>query len=292
MPLTQRTVSRRQSDVHYCDYTSHAAVVPGVQVRTDSLRRVGDLRTRSRSESEIFRRDNSLAWTATRRNAPAVTTRLSEFPCGEDRHPVGHADDRAKGLDFPIRRCSSGVTTAGLGVAFPRFFRASERTFSARHSSRRSGRSAAIGADAWKSCKRSRPEHPADSSRLATRLSKFRPEREMNNREVHYRRWARREESIIRAPSRKTEARADSLLSRLNPPAIAQSEVRISRPRAPIVRVCEASIGFHLLLQATEAAVVGETIRVHWPSSRPPERGRSSFSLISIRLEFVVSIAE
>ncbi|MEP2309158.1 MAG: primosomal protein N', partial [Rhodopirellula bahusiensis] len=68
---------------------------------------------------------------------------------------------------------------------------------------------------------------------------------------------------IIRGPLEdKTESVADAIVDRLEKARdLLKAEVRILGPAPPPIVKISGKYRFHLLLQATEAAVVGEVIR-------------------------------
>ena len=165
----------------------------------------------------------------------------------------------AKGLDFP-NVLLVGVINADSALHFPDF-RAAERTFQlVTQVAGRTGRGNRGGRVIVQTFS---PEHPAIQAASRHDYEQFAATEMIHRRKFNYPPLGSVGRIIIRGGVEEvTEAVADSLLSRLE--AARQSlgvEVRILGPAPPPISKLRGKYRFHILLQSSRAAELGETIR-------------------------------
>lgn len=258
MPLTHHRDGGKAM-CHYCDYT--IGTPPWCPAcRFDGIR-YGGLGTQKLEveaknkfpDAKIARMDGD-----TMKRPGSHQRVLSEFRSGEIDVLLG-TQMIAKGLDFP-NVLLVGVINADSALHFPDF-RAAERTFQlVTQVAGRTGRGDRGGRVIVQTFS---PEHPAIQAASHHDYLKFVEEEMVNRRKFNYPPLGSVARIIIRGPIEdKTEAVADAILARLESARdLLNAEVRILGPAPPPIVRLRGKYRFHLLLQATEAAVVGETIR-------------------------------
>ncbi|SMP51898.1 replication restart DNA helicase PriA [Neorhodopirellula lusitana] len=258
MPLTHHRDGGKAM-CHYCDYT--IGTPPWCPAcRFDGIR-YGGLGTQKLEmeakakfpNARIARMDSD-----TMKRPGSHQRVLSEFRNGDIDMLLG-TQMIAKGLDFP-NVLLVGVINADSALHFPDF-RAAERTFQlVTQVAGRTGRGDRGGRVIVQTFT---PEHPAIQAASRHDYHKFVEEEMVNRRKFNYPPLGSVARIIIRGPLEdKTEAVADGILARLESARdLLGSEVRILGPAPPPIGRLRGKYRFHLLLQATEAAVVGETIR-------------------------------
>ncbi|MEM6778198.1 MAG: primosomal protein N' [Planctomycetota bacterium] len=258
MPLTHHRDGGKAM-CHYCDYT--IATPPWCPAcRFDGLRYGGlgtqrlEVEAKARfSNAKIARMDSD-----TMKRPGSHQRVLSEFRSGRLDILLG-TQMIAKGLDFPNVRLV-GVINADSALHFPDF-RAAERTFQlVTQVAGRTGRGDQGGRVIVQTFT---PEHPAIQAASRHDYAQFVEEEMVHRRKFNYPPLGSVARIIVRgAVEDKTEAVADAILGRLE---VArdhlQAEVRILGPAPPPIMRLRGKFRFHLLLQATESAVLGETIR-------------------------------
>jgi len=278
MPLTHHRDGGKAM-CHYCDYT--IATPPWCPAcRFDGIRYGGlgtqklEVETKAKfPEARIARMDSD-----TMRRPGSHQRVLSEFRSGEIDILLG-TQMIAKGLDFP-NVLLVGVVNADSALHFPDF-RAAERTFQlVTQVAGRTGRGDRGGRVIVQTFT---PEHPAIQAASRHDYEKFVQEEMVHRRKFNYPPLGSVARIIIRGPvEEKAEAVADGILKRLEAARdLLKAEIRILGPAPPPIVKLRGKHRFHLLLQAAEAAVVGEVIR----------RGLSDFKLDpKDEVEFVVDI--
>lgn len=258
MPLTHHRDGGKAM-CHYCDYT--IGTPPWCPAcRFDGIR-YGGLGTQKLEveakakfpDAKIARMDGD-----TMKRPGSHQRVLSEFRSGEIDILLG-TQMIAKGLDFP-NVLLVGVINADSALHFPDF-RAAERTFQlVTQVAGRTGRGDRGGRVIVQTFT---PEHPAIQAASRHDYFKFVEEEMVNRRKFNYPPLGSVARIIIRGPvEEKTEDVADSILTRLESARdLLKSEVRILGPAPPPIVRLRGKYRFHLLLQATESAVVGEVIR-------------------------------
>lgn len=258
MPLTHHRDGGKAM-CHYCDYTiGTPPLCPAC--RFDGIR-YGGLGTQKLEieakakfpEAKIARMDSD-----TMKRPGSHQRVLSEFRSGEINLLLG-TQMIAKGLDFP-NVLLVGVINADSALHFPDF-RAAERTFQlVTQVAGRTGRGDRGGRVIVQTFS---PEHPAIQAASQHDYLKFVEDEMVNRRKFNYPPLGSVARIIIRGPLEdKTEAVADAILARLESARdLLGVEVRILGPAPPPIVRLRGKYRFHLLLQSTEAALVGETIR-------------------------------
>jgi len=258
MPLTHHRDGGKAM-CHYCDYT--IGTPPWCPAcRFDGIR-YGGLGTQKLEveakakfpDAKIARMDSD-----TMKRPGSHQRVLSEFRSGEINLLLG-TQMIAKGLDFP-NVLLVGVINADSALHFPDF-RAAERTFQlVTQVAGRTGRGDRGGRVIVQTFT---PEHPAIQAASQHDYLKFVEDEMVNRRKFNYPPLGSVARIIIRGPLEdKTEAVADAILARLESARdLLNAEVRILGPAPPPIVRLRGKYRFHLLLQSTEAAVVGETIR-------------------------------
>lgn len=258
MPLTHHRDGGKAM-CHYCDYT--IGTPPWCPAcRFDGIRYGGlgtqklELEAKKKfPDAKIARMDSD-----TMKRPGSHQRVLSEFRAGEIDVLLG-TQMIAKGLDFP-NVLLVGVINADSALHFPDF-RAAERTFQlVTQVAGRTGRGDRGGRVIVQTFT---PEHPAIQAASRHDYLKFVDEEMVNRKKFNYPPLGSVARIIVRGPLEdKTEAVADAILTRLESARdLLKSEVRILGPAPPPIVRLRGKYRFHLLLQATEAAVVGETIR-------------------------------
>ncbi len=258
MPLTHHRDGGKAM-CHYCDYT--IATPPWCPAcRFDGIRYGGlgtqklEVETKAKFPNATIARMDS----DTMKRPGSHQRVLSEFRSGEIDILLG-TQMIAKGLDFP-NVLLVGVINADSALHFPDF-RAAERTFQlVTQVAGRTGRGDRGGRVIVQTFT---PEHPAIQAASRHDYLRFVEDEMVNRRKFNYPPLGSVARIIIRGPvEEKTEAVADAILARLESAReLLNSEVRILGPAPPPIVRLRGKYRFHLLLQATEAAVVGETIR-------------------------------
>ncbi len=269
MPLTHHRDGGKAC-CHYCDYT--IATPPWCPAcRFDGIR-YGGLGTQ-RLEVEVKARfpDACIARmdSDTMKRPGSHQRVLSAFRSGEVNILLG-TQMIAKGLDFP-NVLLVGVINADSALHFPDF-RAAERTFQlVTQVAGRTGRGDRGGRVIVQTFS---PEHPAIQAASRHDYHQFATDEMVNRRKFNYPPLGSVARIIIRGVVEDvTEAVADSLLGRLEAARQALgSEVRILGPAPPPIPKLRGKYRFHLLLQSTDSAQLGETIRRATDSFTIPEK--------------------
>ena len=258
MPLTHHRDGGKAM-CHYCDYT--IPTPPWCPAcRFDGIRYGGlgtqklEMEAKARfPDARIARMDSD-----TMKRAGSHQRVLSEFRAGEIDVLLG-TQMIAKGLDFP-NVLLVGVINADSALHFPDF-RAAERTFQlVTQVAGRTGRGDRGGRVIVQTFT---PEHPAIQAAARHDYLKFVEDEMVNRKKFNYPPLGSVARIIIRGPLEdKTESVADAIVDRLEKARdLLNAEVRILGPAPPPIVKISGKYRFHLLLQATEAAVVGEVIR-------------------------------
>ena len=258
MPLTHHRDGGK-AVCHYCDYT--IATPPWCPAcRFDGIRYSGlgtqrlEVETKARfPNARIARMDSD-----TMRRPGSHQRVLSAFRAGEVDILLG-TQMIAKGLDFP-NVLLVGVINADSALHFPDF-RAAERTFQlVTQVAGRTGRGDRGGRVIVQTFS---PEHPAIQAATRHDYEQFAAGEMVNRRKFNYPPLGSVGRIILRgAAEEMTEAIADSLAARLESARESLGvEVRILGPAPPPISKLRGKYRFHILLQSTNAADLGETIR-------------------------------
>ncbi|MCG8652905.1 MAG: primosomal protein N', partial [Pirellulales bacterium] len=183
---------------------------------------------------------------------------LSAFRSGEINILLG-TQMIAKGLDFP-NVLLVGVVNADSALHFPDF-RAAERTFQlVTQVAGRTGRGDRGGRVIVQTFT---PEHPAIQAASRHDYEQFAKTEMVNRRKFNYPPLGSVARIILRGTVEEvTEAVADSLVTRLESARrTLEAEVRILGPAPPPISKLRGKYRFHILLQSTDAAQLGETVR-------------------------------
>jgi len=269
MPLTHHRDGGK-AVCHYCDYT--IATPPWCPAcRYDGIRYGGlgtqklEVEVKARfPDARVARMDSD-----TMRRPGSHQRVLSAFRSGELNILLG-TQMIAKGLDFP-NVLLVGVINADSALHFPDF-RAAERTFQlVTQVAGRTGRGSRGGRVVVQTFT---PEHPAIQAASRHDYLQFATDEMVNRRKFNYPPLGAVARIIIRGVVEEvTEAVADSLVSRLEAARLAlEAEVRILGPAPPPISKLRGKYRFHILLQATEASTLGETIRRATDSFTIPEK--------------------
>jgi primosomal protein N' (replication factor Y) len=258
MPLTHHRDGGK-AICHYCDYTiptppwCPACRFDGIRYGGLGTQRL-EVEVKARfPDARIARMDSD-----TMRRPGSHQRVLSAFRSGEVDLLLG-TQMIAKGLDFP-NVLLVGVINADSALHFPDF-RAAERTFQlVTQVAGRTGRGHRGGRVIVQTFS---PEHPAIQAASHHDYEQFAKTEMVHRSKFNYPPLGSVGRIIIRGGVEEvTEAVADSLLSRLE--AARQSlgvEVRILGPAPPPISKLRGKYRFHILLQSSLAAELGETIR-------------------------------
>jgi len=258
LPLTHHRDGSK-AICHYCDYT--IATPPWCPAcRFDGIRYGGlgtqrlEVEVKARFPSvEVARMDSD-----TMRRPGSHQKVLSAFRSGEIRILLG-TQMIAKGLDFP-NVLLVGVINADSALHFPDF-RAAERTFQlVTQVAGRTGRGDRGGQVIVQTFS---PEHPAIIAASHHDFVGFAEGEMIQRRKFDYPPLGSVARIIIRGPSEEaTEAFAEKMLDSLESAREKlAAEVRILGPAPPPIVKLRGKYRFHILLQATNSGVLGETIR-------------------------------
>ncbi|TWU42320.1 replication restart helicase PriA [Novipirellula artificiosorum] len=269
MPLTHHRDGGK-AVCHYCDYT--IATPPWCPAcRYDGIRYGGlgtqklEVEVKARfPNAKVARMDSD-----TMRRPGSHQRVLSSFRSGELNILLG-TQMIAKGLDFP-NVLLVGVINADSALHFPDF-RAAERTFQlVTQVAGRTGRGDRGGRVVVQTFS---PEHPAIQAASRHDYLQFANDEMVNRRKFNYPPLGSVARIIIRGIVEEvTEAVAEQLLSRLEAARLALGvEVRLLGPAPPPISKLRGKYRFHILLQATEAAILGNTIRRATDSFTIPDK--------------------
>ncbi len=258
MPLTHHRDGGK-AVCHYCDYT--IATPPWCPAcRFDGIRYSGlgtqrlEVEVKARfPNARVARMDSD-----TMRRPGSHQRVLSSFRGGDVDILLG-TQMIAKGLDFP-NVLLVGVVNADSALHFPDF-RAAERTFQlVTQVAGRTGRGDRGGRVIVQTFS---PEHPAIQAASRHDYEMFATAEMIHRRKFNYPPLGSVGRIILRgAVEEITEAVAESLVSRLESARETLGvEVRILGPAPPPISKLRGKYRFHILLQSTDAADLGETIR-------------------------------
>jgi len=244
---------------HYCDYT--IATPPWCPAcRFDGIRYGGlgtqrlEVEVKARfPETEVARMDSD-----TMRRPGSHQKVLSAFRSGEIRILLG-TQMIAKGLDFP-NVLLVGVINADSALHFPDF-RAAERTFQlVTQVAGRTGRGDRGGQVIVQTFS---PDHPAIIAASHHDFVGFADGEMIQRRKFNYPPLGSVARIIIRGPVEETtEAFANKMMDSLEAArAKLGAEVRLLGPAPPPIAKLRGKFRFHILLQSTSNAALGETIR-------------------------------
>ena len=274
LPLTHHRDGSK-AVCHYCDYT--IASPPWCPAcRFDGIR-FGGLGTQKLEvelqnrfpNSKIARMDSD-----TMRRPGSHQKVLSMFRSGEIDILLG-TQMIAKGLDFP-NVLLVGVINADSALHFPDF-RAAERTFQlVTQVAGRTGRGNRPGRVVVQTFS---PEHPAIQAASRHDYIKFAKDELTNRRRFNYPPFGCVGRLIIRGPDEElTEAFAQTLATRLESTRTKLGvEVRILGPAPPPITRLRGKYRFHILLQSSNAAHLGETIRKATDQLKAPDQSEIQF---------------
>ncbi len=258
MPLTHHRDGGK-AICHYCDYT--IATPPWCpECRFDGIRYGGlgtqklEVEVKARFPDAVVARMDS----DTMRRPGSHQRVLSAFRSGQVNILLG-TQMIAKGLDFP-NVLLVGVINADSALHFPDF-RAAERTFQlVTQVAGRTGRGDRGGRVIVQTFS---PEHPAIQAASRHDYDLFAQNEMQNRRKFNYPPLGSVARIIFRGPvEQTTESFAESFVGQLEATRTAMAaEVRILGPAPPPIAKLRGKFRFHVLLQSTDAAVLGETIR-------------------------------
>ncbi len=274
MPLTHHRDGSK-AICHYCDYT--IATPPWCPAcRFDGIRYGGlgtqrlEVEVKARfPEVPIARMDSD-----TMRKPGSHQKVLSAFRSGEIRILLG-TQMIAKGLDFP-NVLLVGVINADSALHFPDF-RAAERTFQlVTQVAGRTGRGNRGGQVIVQTFS---PEHPAIVAASRHDFIGFADGEMLQRRKFDYPPLGSIARIIIRGVEEEaTERFAQSLLERLEQSRDKLGvEVRLLGPAPPPIAKLRGKFRFHILLQAKNAAELGETIRLGTAAIQLPSKEEIQF---------------
>ncbi len=269
MPLTHHRDGSK-AVCHYCDY--QIPTPPWCpECKFDGIR-YGGLGTQ-RLEVEVKARfpDAAVARmdSDTMKKAGSHERVLSAFRKGELQILLG-TQMIAKGLDFP-NVLLVGVINADTALHFPDF-RAAERTFQlVTQVAGRTGRGERGGRVLVQTFS---PEHPAIQAASQHDYETFAKQELEQRKKYSYPPYGRVARIIIRGPDEgATERFAESLVERLEAIRTLQgAEVRILGPAPPPMSRLRGKFRFHILMQCTEAAILGAVIRRATADLKPPAK--------------------
>ena len=258
MPLTHHRDGGKAL-CHYCDYT--IATPPCCPAcRFDGIRYGGvgtqrlEVEVKARFPETIIARMDS----DTMRRPGSHQKVLSAFRSGEIRILLG-TQMIAKGLDFP-NVLLVGVINADSALHFPDF-RAAERTFQlVTQVAGRTGRGDRGGQVIVQTFS---PDHPAIIAASQHDFIGFATGEMIQRRKFDYPPLGSVARIIIRGPVEETtEAFASKMMDSLESArAKLGVEVRLLGPAPPPIAKLRGKFRFHILLQSTSNAALGETIR-------------------------------
>jgi primosomal protein N' (replication factor Y) len=258
MPLTHHRDGGK-AICHYCDYTiptppwCPACRFDGIRYGGLGTQRL-EVEVKARfPAARIARMDSD-----TMRRPGSHQRVLSAFRSGEIDLLLG-TQMIAKGLDFP-NVLLVGVINADSALHFPDF-RAAERTFQlVTQVAGRTGRGHRGGRVIVQTYS---PEHPAIQAASRHDYEQFATAEMVHRRKFNYPPLGSVGRIIVRGGVEEvTEAVADSLLGRLEAARKTLGvEVRILGPAPPPISKLRGKYRFHILLQSSLAAELGETIR-------------------------------
>jgi primosomal protein N' (replication factor Y) (superfamily II helicase) len=269
MPLTHHRDGSK-AVCHYCDYT--IATPPWCpECRFDGIRYIGlgtqklEVEVKAKFPDAVIARMDS----DTMRKPGSHQRVLSAFRSGEIKILLG-TQMIAKGLDFP-NVLLVGVINADGALHFPDF-RAAERTFQlVTQVAGRTGRGDRGGRVIVQTFT---PEHPAIQAASRHDYEQFTKDEIGNRRKFNYPPLGSVARIILRGPSEEiTESTADLLFSRLEAARTKLGhEVRLLGPAPPPITKLRGKYRFHILLQATEAVILNQTISEATATFRIPEK--------------------
>ena len=258
MPLTHHRDGGK-AVCHYCDYTIPTPPVcpsclsDGIRYSGQGTQKL-ELETKARfPDARIARMDSD-----TMRRPGSHQRVLSAFRTGEIDLLLG-TQMIAKGLDFP-NVLLVGVINADAALHFPDF-RAAERTFQlVTQVAGRTGRGKRGGRVVVQTYS---PEHPAIEAASHHDYDKFADEEMIHRRKFNYPPLGSVARIIIRGTVEQvTESVASTLRDRLESSRKSLDvNVRILGPAPPPMAKLRGKYRFHIMLQATSSAELGETIR-------------------------------
>lgn len=269
MPLTHHRDGGK-AVCHYCDYT--IATPPWCpECRFDGIRYGGlgtqklEVEVKARfPEATIARMDSD-----TMRKPGSHQRVLAAFRSGEINILLG-TQMIAKGLDFP-NVLLVGVINADGALHFPDF-RAAERTFQlVTQVAGRTGRGDRGGRVIVQTFT---PEHPAIQAASEHDYERFTQDEIVNRRKFNYPPLGNVARIILRGPSEDlTESTADLLVARLEAARDKLGhEVRLLGPAPPPITKLRGKYRFHILLQASDAATLNQTISEATKTFKVPEK--------------------
>ncbi len=269
MPLTHHRDGGK-AVCHYCDYTiatppwCPACRFEGIRYGGIGTQRL-EVEVKARfASARIARMDSD-----TMRRPGSHQKVLSAFRAGQIDILLG-TQMIAKGLDFP-NVLLVGVINADSALHFPDF-RAAERTFQlVTQVAGRTGRSDRGGRVIVQTFS---PEHPAIQAASRHDYVQFATDELVNRRKFNYPPLGSVARIIIRGEVEDvTEATAESLVEQLESAKQKLGhEVRILGPAPPPISKLRGKYRFHVLLQAVDAAHLGETIRRATETFKIPEK--------------------
>ncbi len=258
LPLTHHRDGSK-AICHYCDYT--IATPPWCPAcRFDGIRYGGlgtqrlEVEVKARFPDAIAARMDS----DTMRRPGSHQKVLSAFRSGEIKILLG-TQMIAKGLDFP-NVLLVGVINADSALHFPDF-RAAERTFQlVTQVAGRTGRGDRGGQVIVQTFS---PDHPAIIAASHHDFDGFAKGEMVQRKKFDYPPLGNVARIIIRGPEEEiTEAFAERMMQSLEAArAKLGAEVRLLGPAPPPIAKLRGKFRFHILLQSTNSAALGETIR-------------------------------
>lgn len=260
---------------HYCDFTiptppacpaCRSATIRYVGLGTQKL----EAEVRARFPAvEVARMDSD-----TMRKPGSHHRVLSAFRSGHVKILLG-TQMIAKGLDFP-NVLLVGVINADSALHFPDF-RAAERTFQlVTQVAGRTGRGYRGGQVIVQTFS---PDHPAILAASHHDYESFFGGEIIQRRKFNYPPLGNVARIIVRGESEKiTEAFAEALRDRLEAAARSlEAEVRVLGPAPPPIGKLRGKFRFHILLQSTDNAKLGQAVRLATAELRPPAKDDIQF---------------
>lgn len=276
LPLTHHRDGSK-AVCHYCDFTiptppacpaCHSTTIRYVGLGTQKLE--AEVRARF-PEVELARMDSD-----TMRKPGSHQRVLSAFRSGQVKILLG-TQMIAKGLDFP-NVLLVGVINADSALHFPDF-RAAERTFQlVTQVAGRTGRGHRGGQVIVQTFS---PDHPAIMAAAHHDYDSFFRGEIIQRRKFNYPPLGHVARIIVRGESEPlTEAFAESLRDRLEAAARSlEAEVRVLGPAPPPIGKLRGKFRFHILLQSTDNAKLGQTVRIATAEIRSPAKDDIQFVL-------------
>lgn len=274
LPLTHHRDGSK-AVCHYCDFT--IPTPPACPAcRSTTIRYVGlgtqklEAEVKARfPDVELARMDSD-----TMRKPGSHQRVLSAFRSGQVKILLG-TQMIAKGLDFP-NVLLVGVINADSALHFPDF-RAAERTFQlVTQVAGRTGRGHRGGQVIVQTFS---PDHPAIVAAAHHDYESFYRGEIRQRRKFNYPPLGNVARIIVRGESAQlTEAFAESLRDRLEAAARSlEAEVRVLGPAPPPIGKLRGKFRFHILLQSTDNAKLGMTVRMATAELRPPAKDDIQF---------------